>query len=115
MYLDKVLESLSSLFLKDTEKEFLDASKFDILSERLSNLFTIERFEYEDYIRLSSRLSSCLLNLCQYLTDDYQLKSLNLKVILFIILDFVAPSFQRIEKPGGNFQFYGQADRPDSG
>jgi hypothetical protein len=42
-YTTKVLESLSLLFVNDVEKEFLDATKFDLLSERLSNLFTIER------------------------------------------------------------------------
>ncbi len=46
-YLLKILESLSSLFINDTEKEFLDSAKFDLLSERLSNLFTIVRLEYD--------------------------------------------------------------------
>ena len=83
-YVNKVLESLSSLFQKDTEKEFLDSTKFDLLSERLSNLFTIERLEYAEYIQLTLTLSTCLLKLCNYLTDDYQLKSLNLKVIFIL-------------------------------
>lgn len=83
-YLTKVLESLSLLFQKDAEKEFLDSTKFDLLSERLSNLFTIERLSPSEYTTLASTLSTCLLHLCQYLTDDYQLKSLNLKILLLL-------------------------------
>lgn len=34
-------------------------------------------------------LSDCLLKLCTYLKDDYQLKSLNLKVQIIFILDII--------------------------
>ena len=61
----------------------MDGTKFDILSERLSNLFTVAKLDYESYITMTNSLSSCLLKLCNYLTDDYQLKSLNLKVVIF--------------------------------
>jgi len=33
---------------------------------------------------MTSSLSVCLLKLCNYLTDDYQLKSLNLKILLLL-------------------------------
>ncbi len=43
--------------MNDGEKEFLDSSKFDLLSERLSNLFTIERLEHGEYSELAESLS----------------------------------------------------------
>ncbi len=43
--------------MNDEEKEFLDSSKFDLLSERLSNLFTIERLEDGEYSQLAESLS----------------------------------------------------------
>jgi hypothetical protein len=61
----------------------MDGAKFDVLSERLSQLFITEGLSYEQYMKMSSSLSVCLLKLCNYLSDDYQLKSLNLKVLTF--------------------------------
>lgn len=104
---------MSSLFVNDGEKEFLDSSKFDLLSERLSNLFTIERLEHGEYSELAESLSECLLKLCQYLTDDYQLKSLNLKVIIWIMIDFVAFTPQSAATAIGNFQVHGPSNRLD--
>ena len=41
LYINSILKSLTQLFTNDSEREFMDGAKFDLLSERLSNLFII--------------------------------------------------------------------------
>lgn len=89
----------------------MDGTKFDLLSERLSQLFITEGIEYGLYMKMTSSLSVCLLKLCNYLTDDYQLKSLNLKVFFIVILDFTFAETQGSSCPRSDFNIYGQIDR----
>lgn len=88
----------------------MDGTKFDLLSERLSQLFVTEGLGYEQYMKMTSSLSICLLKLCNYLTDDYQLKSLNLKVFFIVILDFTFIKTQSSSCSRSNFNIYGQVD-----
>lgn len=67
----------------------MDGSKFDSLSEQLSNLFTCSSLSLESYESLTSEyLTPCLLKLCVYIKDDYQLKTLNLKVHIYFMINF---------------------------
>lgn len=83
LYLNISLHCLELLFSNDKDHEFLDSFKIESLSDPLSDLLLLSQLDRYSAI-VGGSLLSCLVAFHQAISDDYQMKTVNLKIMVLL-------------------------------